>query len=305
MCSISLGRLEEVMAYLNEHGETETCSHYGINTETLHRYQRKMRFYETKQPKVLLFDIETTPFNALLWGSWKQRIPHTSIMDESILLSWSAKWLFDSKIHSDILTPTEAINKDDSRVVRSLWDIINRADVLIAHNGKRFDVPFFKMRALLNKLAPPSPYQVIDTLEVLKKNFRFPSNKLDYIGTLLRNKGKIKTDFDLWVRCLKGESSALAEMLAYNKEDVVLLEDAYVWLRPYINSHPNMAIYQESHEPSCPTCGSSDIEECGHYTTSVNRYLAFRCKNCGAICRSRSTDIPLKVKSGILHPVAR
>lgn len=305
MSNASIEHIDKVLAYLNENGESETLQHFNINIETLHRYQRKRRFWETKVPKVLLFDLETTPFSAFVWGTWKQKIPHTSIQDESILLSWAAKWLFDSKISSDILTPQESLNKDDSRIVKSLWTLINSADVLIAHNGKRYDAPFFKMRCIMNKLSPPSPYQIIDTLDVLKKNFRFPSNKLDYMGVLIRNKGKIKTDFDLWVRCMNGDETALSQMLSYNKEDVVLLEDLYVWIRPYINSHPNMAIYQESHEPSCPTCGSSNIEECGHYTTSVNRYLAFRCKDCGSICRSRQTDLPIKCKSGVMMPTAR
>ena len=70
-------------------------------------------------------------------------------------------------------------------------------------------------------------------------------------------------------------------------------------------NHPNMAIFQESHEPSCPNCGSADIQECGYYTTSVNRYLAFRCNSCGAVCRSRKSDIPLKCKAGIMRSVAR
>jgi predicted RNA-binding Zn-ribbon protein involved in translation (DUF1610 family) len=157
----------------------------------------------------------------------------------------------------------------------------------------------------MNGLKPPSPYQIIDTLEVAKRNFLFPSNKLDYLGTLIRNKGKIKTDFDLWVRCLAGDITALKSMQDYNKEDVLLLEEVYVFIRSFIHSHSNMAIYQEATEPSCPTCGSSDITECGHYTTTVNQYLAFRCNSCGAICRSRTSDIPVKMKSAILTPTAR
>jgi predicted RNA-binding Zn-ribbon protein involved in translation (DUF1610 family) len=145
---------------------------------------------------------------------------------------------------------------------------------------------------------------VIDTLKVAQQNFRFASNKLDYIGQLLLNDKKIHTEYQLWLRCLDGDATSLEEMLEYNKKDVLLLEEAYVFLRPYIKNHPNMAIYQESVEPTCPTCGSVDIDICGHYTTSVNRYLAFRCKDCGAICRSRAKDTPLKCKSGILRSVA-
>lgn len=302
---VTIARIEEVLNYLNENGESETLKHFGINIETLHRYQRRMRFWETKQPKVLLFDLETSPIPAFVWGTNKQYVPHNALQGESFLICWSAKFLFDSRIMSDVLTPEEARNKDDKRIILSLWHWMNVADVVIAHNGKKFDIPYFNTRCVRNKIAPPSPYQVIDTYEVAKKRFRSASNKLDYLASLNKGEGKLPTDFGLWIRCMEGDQESLLYMQKYNKVDVVLLEDYYCEVRPFIVSHPNMAIYQESHEPSCPTCGSADIDECGHYTTSVNRYLAFRCKNCGSICRSRTSDVPIKNKSGIMHPIAR
>ena len=301
----SIEHIERVLAYLNENGETETLKKFDIKAETLSRYKRRRRFFETKQPKVLLIDIETTPLQVHCWGTWKQRIGHEQVINDWFMLSYSAKWLFDSKMYSSVLTPKEALAKDDSRISRELWKLFDQADILIGHNISGFDLPKAQTRFLLNKLPPPSPFQVIDTLKVTQRNFRFASNKLDYIGQLLLNDKKLHTEYQLWLRCLEGDPKSLEEMLIYNRKDVLLLEEAYVFLRPYIKSHPNMAIYQESLEPSCPNCGSANIDECGHYTTSVNRYIAFRCKDCGAICRSRKTDIPLKCKSGILTPTAR
>jgi len=305
MSNATLSYIDEVLAYFNKNGETETLEYYNIKASTLERYTRKRKFFETKQPKVLLIDIETTPMQVHCWGTWKQRIGHEQIINDWFMLSYSAKWLFDSKMYSSVLTPTEAINKDDSRISRELWRLFNQADVLIGHNILGFDLPKAQTRFLMNKLAPPSPFRTIDTLKVAQQNFRFASNKLDYIGQLLLNDKKIHTEYQLWLRCLEGDAKSLEEMLVYNRKDVLLLEEAYVFLRPFVKNHPNMAIYQESIEPSCPTCGSSNIDECGHYATSVNRYLAFRCKDCGAICRSRKIDTPLKCKSGIMMPTAR
>ena len=301
----TIEHIERVLAYLNENGESETLKHYQIKQETLGRYKRRKSFYETKQPKVLLVDIETTPMQVHTWGTWKQRIGHEQVINDWFMLSYSAKWLFDSKMHSSVLTPKEVLAKDDSRISKELWKLFDQADVLIGHNISGFDLPKAQTRFLLNKLAPPSPFQIIDTLKVAQKNFRFASNKLDYISQLMLNDRKLHTEYQLWLRCLEGDAKSLEEMLIYNRKDVLLLEEAYVFLRPYIKSHPNMAIYQESLEPSCPNCGSTNIDECGHYTTTVNRYIAFRCRDCGAICRSRKTDIPLKCKAGILAPTAR
>src|SRR5574343_325090 len=305
MSNISFTRMEEVLQYCNENGETETCKHFNINIESLHRYQRKARFYETKQPKVLLFDIETTPLTVKTWHTGKQRISFDQIMEEWFLLSYSGKWLFDSKVFGSVLTPAEVLHKDDFRITKEIWHYFDQADVIIAHNGNGFDIPKSQTRFLAHRLAPPSPFQTIDTLLIARKNFQLSSNKLDYIGQLMLNERKLHTEYSLWLRCLEGDPQALSDMLTYNKQDVLLLEDIYVLLRPWVKNHPNMAIFMEAHEPSCPNCGSTDIKECGYYTTSVNRYLAFRCNSCGAVCRSRKSDVPLKCKSGILRSVSR
>lgn len=297
--------MEEILQYCNENGETDTCQHFNINIESLHRYQRKARFYETKQPKVLLFDIEITPLTVKTWHTGKQRISFDQIMEEWFLLSYSGKWLFDSKVFGSVLTPAEVLHKDDFRITKEIWHYFDQADVIIAHNGNGFDIPKSQTRFLAHRLAPPSPFQTIDTLLIARKNFQLSSNKLDYIGQLMLNERKLHTEYSLWLRCLEGDPQALSDMLTYNKQDVLLLEDIYVLLRPWVKNHPNMAIFMEAHEPSCPNCGSTDIKECGYYTTSVNRYLAFRCNSCGAICRSRKSDVPLKCKSGIMQSVAR
>lgn len=308
----SLAHIQRVLKFLREKGEEETLLTFNIKKETLSRYERRLKDFgenmvnfNTKIPKVLIFDLETTPMLATVWGTFKQRISHEQVRQDWFLISYAAKWLFEPEVLSGVNTPKEMLDKDDKRITIELWHLLDQADVLVGHNIKGFDIPKANTRFILHGLPPPSPYQTIDTLDVARKNFRFASNKLDYIGQLIRNEGKVKTEYALWLRCLAGDAKSLNEMLAYNEEDVMLTEDAYVFLRAYVKSHPNMAMYQESTEPSCPTCGSWDIKENGYYYTSVNRFLAFRCNGCGSICRSRATDISIKQKRGILAPPAR
>lgn len=264
-------------------------------------------FIETskkKQPKVLLFDIETAPMRVFVWGLWKQRVSHENVITDWHCISWAAKWLYDDKIMSDVITPDEIKIGDDSRIVKSMWSLIDEADIVIAHNGDKFDLRRLNTRFILNHLQPPSPYQSIDTLKVMYKSFSFASNRLDYVGKLVRNKGKIKTDYHLWLRCLDGEKAALDEMVKYNREDVVLLEEVYVFLRPWIKSHPNLGLYYDSIEERCPNCGSTDIEWGGYYYTPAGKYRTFRCK-CGAIGRSRYTDITKNERINLVASVAR
>ena len=171
------------------------------------------------------------------------------------------------------------------------------------HNSS-FDIRKLNFRFALNDFTPPSPYVSIDTLKESKKSFAASSYALDYLCNMFCNKGKLKTGFQLWKDCDKGDLDALRTMNEYNKNDVVVLEDYYLKIRPWIKSHPNMGLYtlEEFDGIVCPTCGYTDLKECGEYQTKVNSFIAYRCNNCGAIGRGRKSFIKNK---NILQPVAR
>lgn len=133
---------------------------------------------------------------------------------------------------SNVLTPEEVIKEDDSRIVKNLWKLLDEADIVIAHNGKRFDIPKINSRFILNGCPPPSFYKQIDTKEVASRNFGFSSNKLDALAGYFNIRHKDDTDFDLWVRCLKGDKKALQYMEKYNIGDIEILEKVYLKLRP-------------------------------------------------------------------------
>jgi len=241
--------------------------------------------------KILLLDIETAPLKSYIWGVWNQNIGHSLNMLESdwFMLTWSAKWLYDDKMYSDKLTTQEVLKEEDARICKSLWLLLEEADVLVAHNGVKFDIKRINTRFLKNGLKPPMPYQVIDTLLHARKRFSITSNKLNYIGKFLGLGEKLDTGgFDLWKRCMEGDSSALEEMETYNIQDVRLLEDVYLELLPFISPHPNVSLFVAEDICTCPSCGSSNLKWEGRYTTYANTYDAFRCEGCGSIGRSRT-----------------
>jgi len=304
--AVSIFHVEQVLTYLNENGESKTLKHYGITAETLRRYERKKKFYETKQPHILLLDMETCFMEVRAWNLGKNYLQHGQIINDWFFLSWSARWLFDSKTMCDVLTPEEAIKKDDKRICQSIWKLINDANILIGHNLLKFDLPKLNTRFIIHGFAPPLPYNTIDTLLIARKYFSFSSNRLDYLGKIFRNKGKIKTDFDLWIECAKGNEQALAQMVEYNIEDVNLLENVYILLRPWIKSHPNLPLIMEAKHPACPNCGSFDITETDDfYYTPVNKYTTVRCNNCGAPSHKRLSEITPKEKGVLLRSNAR
>ena len=303
---VSAKRVEEILAFTSENGEEKACEHFGITKDSLKRYLRIRGFDSTRQAKILLLDVETAPMEVYVWGLYKQRINYQNIIDDWFILSWAAKWLFNPTTAFDVLTPEEAKRGDDRRIMGSIWNMVNDADIIIAHNLKRFDNKKLNTRFICNGFAPPLPYQMLDTLEIAQKNFGFASNRLDYLGELIRNKGKIDTDFDLWKRCKAGDEAALSEMAAYNREDVVLLEEVYLYLRPYIKSHPNMALLMDAKEHCCPNCGSFNIELTDHYyTTPANQYRVVRCRDCGAPNRLPTSVVSADDRKKLLRPIAR
>ena len=302
---ISEKHLKEVLLYEIEHGTAKTLNVFNLKPRTLERYKRQDRHDSTYIPKILLLDIETTPCEGWFWNTGKQYVTHEQIKKPWNVLSWGAKWLFSCEMMSDILTPKEAKEGNDKRVVTSMWDLLEKADVVIAHNGDNFDLPRLNTRFILNGLKPPRPYQSIDTLKIARKHFNFSSNRLDYLGKLMFNKGKIKTDYELWLRCMSGHKESLNYMLKYNVKDVLLLEEVYLELRAWIKSHPNMGLYVEADEEVCPTCGNRELEWGGYYSTGVSKFAAFRCKNCGAIGRCRTNKLSPEQRKVLTISTAR
>ncbi|KKM04658.1 hypothetical protein LCGC14_1762000 [marine sediment metagenome] len=247
---------------------------------------------EHKTPaKVLVFDVETAPLRSYTWGLWKQNIQTSHIISDWFMLTWSAKWLFEDEVFSDRLTSKEALAEDDRRISHSIWKLIDEADIIIAHNANRFDVKKLNTRFLLNGLNPPMPYQVIDTLEHLRKRFSISSNRLDYVNELLGIGRKIDTGgFALWEGCMRGDALSLKKMEEYNIVDVEILEETYLRIRAWIKPHPNMGLFIEDNVEVCPACGSKELKFGGTpYRTAANSYETFRCEECGSVGRSRTS----------------
>lgn len=249
----------------------------------------KSQTTSNKIPRILLFDVETAPMRAYVWSRWKQDIHLNQTISEWFMIAWSAKWLYADEIIGDVLTSDEAIQEDDSRIVKHLWELINEADIVIAYNGRRADIPWMNSRFIVHNLLPPKPYFLIDPIETAKKQFGFSSNKLDALAGYFGIEHKLNTDFNLWKDCMEGNEEALYYMLEYNKKDVLILEEVYLRLRPWIKSHPNIGNYVSSTVPVCSICGSEQLEliHGQYYFTNVGKYALYRCKDCGAITRGR------------------
>lgn len=258
-----------------------------------------------KIPAVLLLDIETCPMLLYAWTLFKPRVSYENIVQDWCILSWAAKWLHRPEVFSDVISPKEVATRNDKRICESLFKMMEQAEIIIAHNGKRFDIRKINSRFLIHSIRQPSPYQVIDTLTESRRNFAHSSHRLDYIGQIICRKEKLYTDFKLWVKCVNGDQEALNYMDTYCRQDILLLEDVYMQMRGWIKSHPNLNLYGETTEPHCHICLSEDITNCGEYFTSASVFDSVRCNKCGAIGRMRKSKLTPRQRERLILPTPR
>lgn len=227
--------------------------------------------------KILLLDIETAPNLVHVWGLWQQNVGLPQIIDAGYVLCWSAKWLG----HPDVMF--SSIHHDGrAKMLQTIHSLLDEADAVIHYNGTKFDIPTLNKEFLVDQLAPPSPVKQIDLLRTARSQFRFPSNKLDYICQALGIGKKVKhIGHELWIKCMADDEDAWHQMMEYNIQDVVLLEDLYFKLLPWIKNHPNASLYSEEESVTvCPACGGTQLQKRGFFYTNSYKYQRYQCQGC-------------------------
>jgi len=257
--------------------------------------------------KILLYDLETSHIIARVFSLWQNGINPDDVIRDWSLLCFSAKWLFEDEVMSFKMTEEELKTWDDRRIVKELWKLMDEATHIIAHNAAKFDNRKSNAKFLKYDLKLPSPYQTIDTLQHAKRKFALTSNRLSYIAEYLGLESKMETSKGLWNKVEDGDFEALKEMDKYCQQDVKVLEEVYLKLRPYMSSHPNIGLFIEDNVHSCPSCGSTHItwNPLNMYVTTSNVYSGFRCDDCGSLGRSKSGLYKAKDTTNLTTPNAR
>jgi len=248
----------------------------------------------TDGPNILLYDIETAPSLVYTWDQYKTNVIATE--RDWYILAFAYKWLDGRKERVVSLRQADTYDPeshDDRHTVDRLWALFDTADIVVAHNGDRFDQVKSNARFLFHGYSPPSPYGQIDTLKEAKRYFRHYANSLNELARYHRLGTKIKhTGIALWLGCMAGDPAAWRQMERYNLHDVRLLEELYFRLLPWIGSPGHVNRLNWNHfQPSgdrhrCASCGSGDVIKRGSYRTAANRFQAWQCKVCGHYSRS-------------------
>lgn len=241
-----------------------------------------------RDPRILTLDIETSPNLAHVWGIWNQNVAINQIMESGEVICFAAKWYGRPAVE---FYSTHHDGKQ--QMLDHAHRLLSEADVVVHYNGRGFDMPLLRGEFVQAGMAPPAPWQDVDLLLVVKRQFRFVSNKLDFVARQLGLGGKVShTGHQLWVDCMAGDERAWRLMRKYNRQDVRLTEQLYERLLPWITDHPSLAVLTGSEVPVCQ-CGSTDVQRRGWSHTRQGRYRRYQCQaeGCGAWFRaSRRED---------------
>lgn len=243
--------------------------------------------------KILHLDVESSLMKVYAWGVNKQFISHEDIIQDWNLLSFSAKWHGTGPcLYQSIRTQRNPVN--DFKLCKSLHKLLSLADVVVAHNGKRFDLRKIRARMAHNRMPPIPDTRIIDTLLEARKVFGFSSQRLAYLTTHFGDDGMRKNSHgkfpgkQLWYACQSGNQEAWDEMESYNIPDVLSMESMYEELRPWFQGAQNLGVFATPHVGhTCPNCGSEDVRRKGERHTQVSVYPRYRCNSCGGWSRGR------------------
>lgn len=230
--------------------------------------------------KVLFLDIETAPHKGYFWGLWDQRIGTNQIVEHGYTLCFSARWLGERELIFDSIFQS----KPDA-MFRKVHKLLDEADAVCHYNGRKFDIPTLQGEFVRRKMLPPAPFKHIDLLTTCRRQFRFASNKLDYVAELLGLGQKVQhKGMPLWTACMAGDAAAWRLMEHYNKQDVRLLERLYRELLPWIKNHPNQGAYDGGE--CCPNCAGQRFQRRGYAVSQSRRYARLQCRDCGTWIQS-------------------
>lgn len=229
------------------------------------------------EPKILFFDIESTGLNATF----------------GTILCIGYKFLSDPEVHVPTILDgrKRASMLDDKRLVERFAKVYNHCDYSVGHYSSRFDLPMIRTKLLKWGLPPLPPKPHIDTWWVARRELKLHSNRLavlqDFLGCTA---AKTPLKPDDWIQAAHGSKDALEYIVEHCRQDVLVLEEVFVKLRPLAKEEPNRVLFVPDAADSCQSCGSGRLTKQGYRVAKSRRYQQYQCQDCGRWCRSNYAD---------------
>lgn len=207
------------------------CGHVQEEESPVYPVENKIR------ANILYIDIETSKS---LYYNYGRKVPTGYLrsadrVKEWFMISWAASYVGCDNVYSQIVTPTQAREWDDSDIVLRLNEIMQSAEIIAGHNVDGFDLKKINTRFKKHNLPPITGKRTIDTLKIARSKYSLESNKLDYISKWLGVNGKDEITDDDWRRVFTGHKETLDKIIKYNRGDVINGKKVLIEMLPIAN----------------------------------------------------------------------
>ena len=176
--------------------------------------------------KILFYDIETT-----------------SVFSSSGIIIGIG--IFDPETMKEPFINLIERPEDEINLLKWFKEKVKEYDVICGWNSKSFDLPFILGRALQLGLdfSELKEIEHLDLIEISRENFRFKSNKLESVCSLLNinyNPGIEGDDISIsFMKGISGDKKELERIKQRCKNDLISLFEVYKKFEPYLKSGKN------------------------------------------------------------------
>jgi hypothetical protein len=236
--------------------------------------------------KIITLDIESAPRIATLWRPGMQYVGVDQLLQDNAILCAAVKEHGKKAEYLSTADTNPGNLRDDYALMGWLYEKLSTADIVIAHNGVRFDLPVIRERMTSHGFPAVRFPRCHDTYMMYAKVMQGASGKLAWLSqkfsTVEKSGHKKFPGNRLWDAYLEGNKEAWAEMKAYNIRDVDSTEQVWDALLPWWTiGRPSIATNDE-----CPVCGHDHLVERGTVQPAqVRTYQLYECAHCGAFSR--------------------
>jgi hypothetical protein len=236
--------------------------------------------------RVLVLDIETAPMLVHVWRLKDQYVGLNQLVQDSHIMAWSSKWLGEPASSIVYYDQRDLKIGNDLPILRPLWRLLNKADIVLTQNGKSFDIKQINARFMLHGMKPPRPFKHLDTYLISRHAASFTSHSLEYLSEKFCTKYKKLSHakfpgLSLWTECMKGNKEAWDEMRLYNTHDVLSTEEFYNKIRAWApESAPKP--FRGDVSILCGVCGEKGhMTKQGFSIKNKFKYQQWQCQTCG------------------------
>lgn len=261
--------------------------------------------------RILILDVERVP-GITVQSFWdrgdlqKRYVHHETVTREPRTTIMCAKW-YDQP---DIIRLAEWDKGGRATFLKRIHRLLAEADIIVGHNVDGADIPWIMGDLYLPRighshrpnLAPLPPRKTVDTLKVLRREFKSgaPFKSLDAFCQIVGIPSKTdKYDRDAMERAAAGSVEDRERLTDYCAGDVIATQGLYDWERPHIKNHPALFVDGNETLTTCNRCGHETEPIAKRYVANVLTYSMRKCVNCGGHSRISIEPERLSIVRGV------